>query len=378
MKKVIITLIVLVCLLLVLSKYNEKYRINTNNQTVSSFKIGAALGLTGDASAWGEASRNAILLAQDEINAKGGIDGKKLEIVIEDMKSTSKDSVNAMSKLVNVDKVNAVMITWLDSYQGSESVVSENIPLISQDAAIESVNIPKNHKNVFSLWYRTSSKANVTIDEMIKSGVKTLYIVTQNDSYYSTLVQFLKKEVENRGIKIVGSEFMNSGSDVRTVISKVQSANPDAVFFGAYDEKLSVDFPKRWNELTKKDIALFADEFLEQSIQAKKVDAKWVEGAKYYVPSDPKADFVAKYKTRFGVEPMFSAINTYDTVYVLAKYLKDNPAPHTAEDLNAYMLSTKFDTQTYGPIKFDSIGGVVSSSTAIMMKEVRGGKLVSI
>lgn len=378
MKKVLITLVALVCLLLVLSEYNEKYRINTNNQTVSSFRIGAALGLTGDASAWGEASRNAILLAQDEINARGGIDGKKLEIVIEDMKSTSKDSVNAVSKLVNVDKVNAVMITWLDSYQGSESVVPENIPLISQDAAIESVNIPSNHKNVFSLWYRTSSKAKVTVDEMLKSGVKTLYIVTQNDSYYSTLVQFLTKEAENKGIKIVGSELVNSSSDVRTVISKVQSAKPDAVFFGAYDEKLSVDFPKRWNELTKKDIALYADEFLEQSIQAKKIDAKWVERAKYYVPSQPNDNFRAKYKARFGIEPMFSAVNTYDTVYVLAKYLKDNPNSHTAEDVNAYMLNTKFDTQTYGPIKFDSIGGVVSEQTAIVMKEVRGERLESL
>ena len=90
------------------------------------------------------------------------------------------------------------------------------------------------------------------------------------------------------------------------------------------------------------------------------------------------ANFIAKYKARFGVDPMFSAVNTYDTVYVLAKYLKDNLGTHTAEDLNTYMLSTKFDTLTYGPITFDSIGGVVSDQVAIVMKEVKGGALLNI
>lgn len=372
-------LVVVIFLVGIFLGLNNNLKAPTQDiDSVISYKIGAALALTGDAAAWGEASKNAILLAQEEINAKGGVNGKNLEIVVEDIKSSSKDSVSAVSKLINIDKVNAVMITWLDSYQGSESVVPKNIPLISQDAAIESVNLPKTNSNVFSMWYRTSAKAKVTVDEMLKSDVKTLYLVTQNDSYYATLAQFLTKESEDRGIKVVSAEAINPGSDVRTVISKVQASKPDAVFFGAYDEKLSVDFPKRWNELTKGGIALFADEFLEQSIQAKKVDEKWVEGAKYYVPSEPKADFVAKYKARFGVNPMFSAVNTYDTVYVLAKYLKDNLGTHTAEDLNTYMLSTKFDTLTYGPITFDSIGGVVSDKTAIVMKEVRDGVLLEI
>lgn len=378
MKKALMLVVVIFLVGIFLGLNNNLKAPTQDIDSVISYKIGAALALTGDAAAWGEASKNAILLAQEEINAKGGVNGKNLEIVVEDIKSSSKDSVSAVSKLINIDKVNAVMITWLDSYQGSESVVPKNIPLISQDAAIESVNLPKTNSNVFSMWYRTSAKAKVTVDEMLKSDVKTLYLVTQNDSYYATLAQFLTKESEDRGIKVVSAEAINPGSDVRTVISKVQASKPDAVFFGAYDEKLSVDFPKRWNELTKGGIALFADEFLEQSIQAKKVDEKWVEGAKYYVPSEPKADFVAKYKARFGVNPMFSAVNTYDTVYVLAKYLKDNPGTHTAEDLNTYMLSTKFDTLTYGPITFDSIGGVVSDKTAIVMKEVRDGVLLEI
>lgn len=378
MKKALMLVVVIFLVGIFLGLNNNLKAPTQDIDSVISYKIGAALALTGDAAAWGEASKNAILLAQEEINAKGGVNGKNLEIVVEDIKSSSKDSVSAVSKLINIDKVNAVMITWLDSYQGSESVVPKNIPLISQDAAIESVNLPKTNSNVFSMWYRTSAKAKVTVDEMLKSDVKTLYLVTQNDSYYATLAQFLTKESEDRGIKVVSAEAINPGSDVRTVISKVQASKPDAVFFGAYDEKLSVDFPKRWNELTKGGIALFADEFLEQSIQAKKVDEKWVEGAKYYVPSEPKADFVAKYKARFGVNPMFSAVNTYDTVYVLAKYLKDNLGTHTAEDLNTYMLSTKFDTLTYGPITFDSIGGVVSDKTAIVMKEVRDGVLLEI
>ncbi|MDQ5912567.1 MAG: branched-chain amino acid transport system substrate-binding protein, partial [Patescibacteria group bacterium] len=206
MKKALMLVVVIFLVGIFLGLNNNLKAPTQDIDSVISYKIGAALALTGDAAAWGEASKNAILLAQEEINAKGGVNGKNLEIVVEDIKSSSKDSVSAVSKLINIDKVNAVMITWLDSYQGSESVVPKNIPLISQDAAIESVNLPKTNSNVFSMWYRTSAKAKVTVDEMLKSDVKTLYLVTQNDSYYATLAQFLTKESEDRGIKVVSAE----------------------------------------------------------------------------------------------------------------------------------------------------------------------------
>lgn len=345
---------------------------NTKNSG-DSIKIGAALALTGDAAPWGEESLLAAQMAIDEINSKGGINGKDLELVVEDIKSSSKDSVSAVSKLINTDKVKAVMITWLDSYQGSESIVPQNILLISQDAAIESVNVPVNHQNVFSLWYRTKAKAQVTMDAMRKGEVEKLYIVLQNDSYYSKLKEFLLEEARLQGIQIVGQELINPDNDVRTVITKINEQKPDAVFFGSYDPKLSFNFIKTYREIISNKIALYGDEFIEQDLGDSNFSSLWLEGVKYYVPSTPDKNFSDKFNNKFKHKPMFSAGTTYDTIYLIAKYLTDQP-----QDISDYMRSNQFDTITYGPVTFDEIGGVIANKTAIMMREIKGGKSVPV
>jgi branched-chain amino acid transport system substrate-binding protein len=362
---------VIIILLIICAIVFSQHKTETTSET--PFKIGAALGLTGDAAPWGEASLNAAKLAVDEINQAGGIKGRQLELVTEDMKSTSKDSVSAVSKLINVDKVDAVMITWLDSYQGSESVVPKNTLLISQDAAIESVNVPTNHENVFSLWYRTKAKAEVTLNEMVKSGYKTLYLITQNDSYYATLLTFLKNEAAAKGITVIGAEAVNPGSDSRTLVAKINQAKPDVVFFGSYDEKMSVDFIKRYRDIVGTKIPLFGDEFIEQDVADVNFVISTLEGVKFYVPSNPDPEFKKKYVVVYGKDPAFSAGTTYDTIKVIAKMLGDKPT-----DIGVYMKNTQFDTTTYGKVKFDDIGGVVADKSAIVMKKVENGKIVEI
>jgi branched-chain amino acid transport system substrate-binding protein len=293
MKKIIPGIIALIVLVLILVSYTSKVIPET-------IKIGAAFALTGDAAPWGEESLKAAQMAVDEINSKGGIQGKNLELVVEDMKSSSKDSVSTVSKLINADKVKAVMITWLDSYQGSEGVVPQNTLLISQDAAIESVNVPVNHQNVFSLWYRTQAKAQVTVDTMKKAGVKKLYIVLQNDSYYSKLKEFLVNEAEKQGIEVIGEELINPDNDGRTVIAKINEEKPDAVFFGSYDPKLSFGFIKKYREISGNKIALYGDEFIEQDLTDKNFNPLWLEGILYYVPTTPDAKFADTFKARFG------------------------------------------------------------------------------
>ncbi len=366
-KKIIWGVVALIVLVLIVVSHKTKEKLQ------ETIKIGAALALTGDAAPWGEESFKAAQMAVNEINSKGGIQGKNFELVVEDMKSSSKDSVTAVSKLINVDSVKAVMVTWLDSYQGSESIIPQNILLISQDAAIESVNTPVNHQNVFSLWYRTEAKALVTVDAMKKAEVKKLYIVLQNDSYYSKLKEFLVNEAERQGIQIVGQELINPDNDGRTVIAKINEEKPDAIFFGSYDPKLSFGFIKKYREISGKKIAFYGDEFIEQDLTDNNFNTSWLEGIKYYVPATPNEAFSEKFMAQFGHEPMFSAGTTYDTVYVIAKYLQDNP-----QDISDYMKSVSFDTITYGKVTFDGIGGVVADKSAIMMKEIKGSKAVEI
>ncbi|MFA5022989.1 MAG: ABC transporter substrate-binding protein, partial [Candidatus Paceibacterota bacterium] len=72
-------------------------------------KIGAILSLTGDAAAQGDYALKAIKLAEEEINKNGGVNGRSVQVVIEDDQTTAKDATTAFSKLINVDKVDGVI-----------------------------------------------------------------------------------------------------------------------------------------------------------------------------------------------------------------------------------------------------------------------------
>jgi branched-chain amino acid transport system substrate-binding protein len=369
-KKIIWGAAILIALIVIILSVNKE---SDKNLSEGSVKIGAALPLTGDASIWGEAALNGIKLAVKEINDKGGINNKKLELNIEDTRSTSKDSVSAVSKLQNIDGAKALLVGWLDVYQGAESVLKPDTLMISPDAGIEGVNGTKMHTNVFSTWYRTQPKSELAIKHMVNDGKKKLYIIAQNDSYYATAVGFMEEAAAKYGIEIVGKEMLNSGTDMQTILAKADVKKPDAVFVALYDEKQNVDFLKKHSSLLSSNVSIYGDEFIQQNYARTDYNSAWFEEFYFYGPKTPNASFFNKYKSTYNVDPVFGASTAYDSVYMIAKALKDNPT-----DLNSYMRQTKFDTVSYGTVTFDALGGVATPESYFVMKQIKNGVPVNI
>src|SRR3989338_7541549 len=127
-----------------------------NTAAGETIKIGAALGLTGICAEFGEGELKATTLAVEEINAAGGINGKQLELISEDTQCDNKTTVSAFQKLINVDKVAAIIgPTWGDSFQGGYSFSQQaEIVSISPSTAIEALEISKQPVDyVFSTWF---------------------------------------------------------------------------------------------------------------------------------------------------------------------------------------------------------------------------------
>ena len=177
-KKTLWILIGLIVIVLVVWLYKAKNPAVTSNSTI---KIGAALALTGDASTWGEAEMNGINLAVNQINAAGGVNGKKIEIVTEDSKSTSKDSISAVQKLTSFDGLKYIIgPTWLDSYPGAQGVVKgKDILLISPSASITAVQQGGVTPNVFSVWYRVDALTDGLAKTMKDKGETKVALVFQ-------------------------------------------------------------------------------------------------------------------------------------------------------------------------------------------------------
>lgn len=337
-----------------------------------SIKIGAAMGLTGDAAAWGEPSLNAAKLAVEEINKNGGINGRPLELVVEDTKSTSKDTISAVQKLQNIDGAHVFLVTWLDVYQGAENLLKPGDLMFSADAGAEAVNGTTLHPNVFVTWYRTGPKTDLTIKHMSEHGKKTLYILVQNDSYYTSVTEFLIKAAKKYNVEVLGVEKVNPGADLKTILTKIGTKKPSAVFFGSYDDALNIEFLKRKNSLLGQQVAVYGDELAQQNYQRPEF-AGLYEGVYFHAPKTPDTRFVADYKVRYGSEPIFSAGPTYDAVNIIAQTLKAAP-----EDYSTYMRSTTFDTASYGQATFDAVGGILTKENYFVMDQVQDGKAVEV
>ncbi len=369
MKKqtIIVLSAIIIAILAVLTVYSR-----THITSSTTIKIGAALTLSGDGAVWGEASRNAAKLAVSEINSAGGVNGRQLELLIEDTESTSKGSVSAVSKMQNVDGADAFIASWLDVYQGAESILKPGQIMITPDGGVEAVNGARVHSGVFSTWYRTQPKSDLILKYMHNQGKKRLYLIAQNDSYYSYTVNYMASEAKKLGIEIVGQDLVNSDSDMRTILAKVTSYKADAVWFGLYDDKATFSLLKRRAEFSDRGVSFYGDELVQQNLS--RADYKGLlEDIYFYTPRKPDASFYDKYVSMYGKEPVFGAAPTYDAVYMIARVLKDNPT-----NIDAYMRSTNFKTVSYGDVKFDDIGGVTTDSNYFTIKQVKGGEAIAV
>src|SRR6266404_612420 len=120
----VIVVVLVVWAIVAAQKKTKNESAMTGNQVASdSYKVGVLLPLTGDAATYGEGGRNIFQMATDEINGSGGVNGKKLELIIEDSKCNGQDASNAMQKLVSVDKVQIV----LGGFCSGETLAAEPI-----------------------------------------------------------------------------------------------------------------------------------------------------------------------------------------------------------------------------------------------------------
>ncbi|HEX7724393.1 MAG TPA: ABC transporter substrate-binding protein [Candidatus Paceibacterota bacterium] len=327
--------------------------------------IGGAFALTGDVAVYGASDRDGAQMAVDDINAAGGINGTKLQLLIEDTKSTPKDTVTAFTKLQSVDGAQYFIVSFLDSYPGAESLVKNNELLISPDAAVEAMNGTVAHPNVFGTFYRTQPKSELAIKQMIATGKKRLYIVANNDAYYTSAVGYMKEAAQRLGLQIVGIDMLGSSATAKDFLPKIKASGADAVFFSVLDKKIYVDFLQHKDQFIK-GVSFYTDEGATAYLTPEYV--RYMEGALFYTNVDAPKSFLDAFKAKFGHDPEITASVSYDSIKIMAQVMKDAPA-----DISGYMRSRTFDTMSYGRVTFDSLGGIQTDTKYFVMKQITNG-----
>ncbi len=199
-------------------------------QAEDTYKIGGIFAVTGRASFLGDPEKRSMEMAVEEINAKGGIDGRKLEAIIYDTEGDPTKAVMGVSKLINKDRVIAIIgpSTTPTTLAVMPFAERAGTPLISC-AAGNKITSP-----VKPLIFKTAQSDILAVasiyDHMKRQNIKNIGILTVSNAFGESGRQQLLEQADQYGLTVVQDEnFGAKDTDMTAQLTKIRSANADAV-----------------------------------------------------------------------------------------------------------------------------------------------------
>jgi branched-chain amino acid transport system substrate-binding protein len=330
----------------------------------STIKIGVITSLTGSQAAFGEAHKNGYSIALDEINAKGGVLGKKLELDWYDDQSKPDQAVQGVSKLVDQDRVPLLLGAYSSENTKAivPSVTQRETPLIIPTATADNVMDSKSPW-VFRICAGANDYAAATIAFLKKNGApKTMAIVYENTNFGQSNKNAMAAAAKEAGINVVAVESYEAKSpDYKAVLQRVKSASPDVIYFCSYlldagtlmRQAREIDLNPKY--YTSAGTGFAAAEFPTAKGAGKNADftfsvSQWLPEAKWAGSKEFDAEFFKRYKTH----PQYHAMQAYAALLVAAKAINDAKSTDSAKIRDAIKKLSM--PSPFGPIKFDASG----------------------
>jgi len=372
MKKIIKSAL---CFLLILQLFASG--CSWSGQKEESIKIGAILPLSGKSVQYGQQSKEGINIALEEINAEGGINGRKLQVVYEDSLDDPKTGISAYRKLKDIDKIKIYLSTL--------SNISLAIgPLAQEDKNIffvigtGSPSIAKIGDFVFRNNIDTAGEADKIAEVAFKDlGYKKIAILATNSDGGQIYSQKFKEKFESLGGKIVFNELYESNSsDHRTSLAKIGLLSPDAIYIIDRINGLA-QILEQITELNIniKVLSTFGAESNELLEMAEKSMEGIVFTSSVYDPESSEtlvSNFNKKSEEKYGHKAEYFSAIGYDNLKILAESMRKCHDPEDATCVRDGLFSINYNGIT-GETTFDNIG---EARKPIVIKTVKNGQFV--
>jgi branched-chain amino acid transport system substrate-binding protein len=206
--------------------------MSCSKQTQEPIKIGAVLSVTGPASFLGEPEKNTLLMLKDQINKAGGINGRPIEIIIEDSKSDETQAVVAAKKLIEKENVLAIIgpSTTGESMALVPIVTAAKVPMISCAAGAAITQPVAERHWVFKTAQYDTSAVEIIFDYLKKKGYTIIGIVSVSTSFGDAGRKALVQMAPSYGVKIVADEtYGPKDTDMTAQLVKIKSAGAQAI-----------------------------------------------------------------------------------------------------------------------------------------------------
>ena len=342
-------------------------------------KLGGNLEMTGGSASYGISSKNAIELAIKQLNEKGGVNGKKLSLVVADNKSEATEATNAMQKLITQDKVAGVIGPNLSSAVIASTVVSGGAKTadIAPMATNPKVTVddagkvkPYNFRACFIDPFQGTVMARFALDTL---HVKKAAIMIDNSSDYSKgLAQFFKEQFTKGGGTVVGEEvYLQKDTDFKATLTKLKSAGPDFLYIPGYYQEVGM-IVKQAKELGL-NVAMAGGDGWDSAKLAEIALPENLNNCYFsslYSPDDDSAlnkEFVAAYEKEYKAKPDVFAALSYDSTLLFAKAMETAKSTDPAKIAAALEKLDGF-TGVSGPVKFDKDHNPIKAAVIIELK----------
>ena len=350
----------------------------TNNDGGDTIKVGVYGDLTGQTASFGQSTKNGIQLAVDEINAAGGVNGKKIVLVIEDDQGQPQQATTVVQKLINQDKVQALLgeVASTNSLAAAPVAQAAKIPMISPSST--NPEVTKKGDYIFRVCFIDPFQGSA----MAKFASKTLNAKTAailgdvNSDYSKGLTQFFAEEFTRLGGKIVAKEaYTQQDPDFKGQLTKIRNLNPDVIYIPGYYGQVGI-IARQARELGMNQPLLGGDGW--DSPELAKLGGAALKNTfitNHYSVDNPAPEiqnFVNAYKAKFNVVPDSLAALAYDAAKVLADALKRAGSADSAK-LRDAIAQTKNLVAVTGNITMNSERNVDKPATILEFDTGKGG-----
>jgi branched-chain amino acid transport system substrate-binding protein len=342
-------------------------------------KIGVITSLTGSLAAFGEAHKNGYAIALDEINAKGGVLGKKIELDFYDDQSKPDQAVQGVSKLVDQDSVPLLLGSY--SSESTKAIIGavtqRETPLIIPTATADNVMDSKSPW-VFRICAGANDYAKTTIAFLKANGApKTIAIVYENTNFGQSNMKAMQAAAKEAGMNVVAVESYEAKSpDYKAVLQRVKQANPDVIYFCSYlldattlmRQTREVDLNPKY--YTSAGTGFAAAEFPTDKGAGKNAEytfsvSQWLPSAKWAGSKEFDAEYFKRYKSH----PQYHAMQAYASLKTAAEAINQAKSLEPAKIRDA-IKNLNLSSTPFGPIKF--VNG--QNQHPVLITQIQGGQ----
>lgn len=352
----------------------------------NDIRVGLVVPLTGDVKTFGESARNGAMLAFEELNAAGGINGRKVHVIQADDKNDPTETANAGAKLIDMDQVVAIIgsVSSKCSSPLSDKCQASRVPMVTPTSTNPKVTVGEDGRRkdyVFRACFidpfQGTVGARFALDSLKAKTAAVMYDV--GNDYSKGLADYFRAAFE-RGGGIVPSfeSYAKDDVDFSAILTKLKQSNPDVLFIPDYYNKVGL-IAKQARQLGIDAVFLGGDGW--DSPEMTRIAGDAIYGGyftNHYSPDDPRPEvqqWVRKYEDKHGQRPDALATLGYDAALLLIEALRNAPGVTRGEIRNALMGIADLPCVS-GKMTFDVDGNPIKSA-AVLVYTAEGQKYVT-